>query len=249
MPARPQSDYAKDTLGQQQRQRSRRARRRWQRPCRTIRSARCWLPAASALRCGTVDDAASRAARRRAGGITASGLAVIPGARVRREPGIQKLSEMMTTNSGCAFRALRIFRVNVKTTLSAQTSRRERRRSSDIRRRARDGRAEPVAALAVELPAGGRRCCHQKPEKIACRRRARLYRANQLLDHRLRRRSRRSGHCSIRLCRRHRGISLDLFSADLAARPGEIIGAAGGRRQRLALDQRARRQRIDGGRP
>ena len=46
-----------------------------------------------------------------------------------------------------------------------------------------------------------------------------------------------------------RHIALGLFAADLAARPGEIIGAAGGRRQRLALHQRARGERIDRGRP
>jgi len=39
-----------------------------------------------------------------------------------------------------------------------------------------------------------------------------------------------------------------LFASDFAARPGEIIGAAGGWRERLALDQRPRGERIDRGR-
>jgi len=38
-----------------------------------------------------------------------------------------------------------------------------------------------------------------------------------------------------------------LFASDFAARPGEIIGAAGGWRERLALDQRPRGERIDRG--
>ena len=69
-------------------------------------------------------------------------------------------------------------------------------------------------------------------------------------DHRLRRRGRsgRSGH-SIRGCRRYRRITLGLFAPDFAARPDEIIGTPGGRRQRFALDQRARRQCIDRGWP
>ena len=47
--------------------------------------------------------------------------------------------------------------------------------------------------------------------------------------------------------RGNRSLALGLLASDLAARPDEIIGAAGGRRQRLALDQRARRQRVDRG--
>ena len=46
----------------------------------------------------------------------------------------------------------------------------------------------------------------------------------------------------------HRRFALGLLASDFAARPDIIIGAAGGRRQRFALDQRSRGQRIDRGR-
>src|SRR5690242_1883302 len=44
----------------------------------------------------------------------------------------------------------------------------------------------------------------------------------------------------------HRRIALGLFAADFAARPGKIVGASGGRRERLALHQRSRGEPIDG---
>ena len=64
-------------------------------------------------------------------------------------------------------------------------------------------------------------------------------------------RLRRRVGCRCRSFRRNGsgwGFALGLFAADFAARPGEIIGAAGGRRERLALDQRPRGERVDRGR-
>ena len=52
---------------------------------------------------------------------------------------------------------------------------------------------------------------------------------------------------AIARCRCHCFLTLDPFASDFAARPGKIIGAAGGRRQRFALDQRASGERIDRG--
>lgn len=48
---------------------------------------------------------------------------------------------------------------------------------------------------------------------------------------------------------RYRRFSRDLLLSDFALGPDKIIGAASGRHQRLALDQRPRRQRVNGGWP
>ena len=57
---------------------------------------------------------------------------------------------------------------------------------------------------------------------------------------------RRCRRRSIRRGGSDRRFALGLLTADLAARPGEIIGAAGWRRQRLTFYQRPRSERIDG---
>ena len=60
--------------------------------------------------------------------------------------------------------------------------------------------------------------------------------------------ARRAGSgAAVRRRRRHRRIALGLLAADFAARPGIIIGTAGGRGQRLTLHHRLRGERIDSG--
>src|SRR5262249_9156128 len=85
----------------------------------------------------------------------------------------------------------------------------------------------------------------------------RLGRLNRLLLLKLgfQRRGGRGG--GARCCRRaparrrggNGGVAFGLVASSLAARPGEIIGAPGRRAESLALDQRARGERIDRGRP
>ena len=109
---------------------------------------------------------------------------------------------------------------------------RYRRRSSDIARRARRGGRTRRLTRRIS-----------KSEKVAHRGRAGLNRTNLF---RLRRRG-RCRSCSIRGNGCHRCFALGLLAPDFAARPDKIIGTAGGRRQRLALNQRSRCERIDRG--
>ncbi len=105
------------------------------------------------------------------------------------------------------------------------------RRRSDIARRARN------------IGRWRRRSLHISKKVPRCRctglDRARLFRLRRCAGCRCR---------SVRRNGRRWSFALRLFASDFAARPGEIIGAAGGRRERLALDQGSRGERIDRGR-
>src|SRR5260370_85985 len=105
-------------------------------------------------------------------------------------------------------------------------------RRSDIARRPRNtGRTwwrRLLLRISKKVPGRGR----------AGLDRARLFRLRRRIGCRCR--SLRRNGCRWR-------FALGLFAADFAARPGEIIGAAGGRRERLALDQRPGGERVDRG--
>jgi hypothetical protein len=121
--------------------------------------------------------------------------------------------------------------------LSRDVACRRFRRSPDIARRSRrSGRGGAGGARGRRRDLARRRA--EAAEEIAQARLGRLdgLRGAELLF-RLRWRGgrRRCWRRSIRRGGGNRGFALGLLAADLAARPGEIIGAAGGCRQRLAF--------------
>src|ERR1700754_256566 len=115
----------------------------------------------------------------------------------------------------------------MRATVSPREEIRRRRRAADAA-----GRAQRLLRRWAWL-------LLRRAEEVAERRRRRggLDRT-QLLRLRRWRRGHHRRRPAIGRGRGDRHLALGLFAADFAARPGEIVGASGRRRQRLALDQR-----------